>query len=72
MTKNMGNADRIIRTALAIVVGGLYFTGRISGTVAMVLLGIALVFLVTSAVGSCPGYILFGFSTRGKQGGSSS
>lgn len=68
MTKNMGNADRIIRTLLAAVVGVLYFTGRISGTVAIVLLAFAVVFLVTSAFGSCPGYLPFGFSTRGKQG----
>jgi len=68
MTKNMGNADRIIRTVLAAVVGVLYFTGRISGTLAIVLLAFAVVFLVTSAMGSCPGYLPFGFSTRGKQG----
>jgi DUF2892 family protein len=72
MTKNMGNADRIIRTVLAVVIGGLYFTGRISGTVAIVLLALAVMFLVTSAVGSCPGYLPFGFSSRGKQAGSSS
>ena len=71
MTKNMGNADRIIRTVLAVVVGVLYFTGRISGTVAIVLLAFAVIFLVTSAVGWCPGYLPFGFSTRGKQGGRS-
>jgi Inner membrane protein YgaP-like, transmembrane domain len=68
MTKNMGSADRILRILLAVVVGGLYFTGRISGTVAIVLMVFAVAFLVTSAVGWCPGYLPFGFSTRGKQG----
>jgi len=48
MTKNMGNADRAIRTILALGVAALYFTGRISGTLAIVLGVIAVVFLATS------------------------
>ena len=66
VTKNMGTADRIIRAALALSVAGLFFTGRISGTVALVLSVFAVVFLFTSLVGSCPGYALLGISTRGK------
>lgn len=65
MAKNMGSIDRGIRTVLALVVAGLYFTGRISGTVAIVLLALAAVFLLTSAIGWCPAYFPFGFSTRG-------
>jgi len=66
MAKNMGIADRVIRTLLAIVVGILYFTGRISGTVAVILGIVAVVFLLTSAIGFCPGYLPFKISTAKK------
>jgi fatty acid desaturase len=64
MTKNMGNADRAIRILLAVGVGVLYFTGRISGTLALVLGAFAVVFLLTSFMAWCPLYGPFGFSTR--------
>jgi hypothetical protein len=66
MVKNMGIADRVIRTLLAIVVGILYFTGRISGTVAVILGIVAVVFLLTSAIAFCPGYLPFKISTARK------
>ena len=37
MKKNMGTLDRAIRTLIAIAIAVLYFTDRISGTVAIVL-----------------------------------
>ena len=64
MTVNMGTADRIIRSLLAVTVAVLYFTDRISGTVALILGVFAVVFLLTSLVGKCPAYSLFGISTR--------
>jgi hypothetical protein len=67
MKPNMGNADRLIRTLLAVAVGVLYFTGRISGTVAIVLGVIAVAFLFSSLVSWCPAYAPFGFSTRRKE-----
>ena len=66
MTKNMGTIDRLIRTAIGIGIGILYFTGNINGTVALVLGVIALVFIATSVVGNCPAYPLLGISTRRK------
>lgn len=63
MKKNMGTADRIIRVILAAIIGILYFTGTVSGTVAMVLLVLAIVFALTSVMGFCPLYAPFGFST---------
>jgi hypothetical protein len=60
----MGAADRIIRTILAIVVAVLYFTNQITGTAAIVLGIIAIVFLLTSLVGFCPLYVPFRLSTR--------
>jgi hypothetical protein len=66
MQKNMGTADRVIRAAIAVVVGWLYFTGRIPGWLGIVLLVVAVMFLVTSFLGVCPGYLPFNVSTRGK------
>jgi|GEM_PF-873298 hypothetical protein len=51
MTKNMGTADRVVRTAIAVVIVLLYAAGKISGTLAVVLGIVALAFLLTSFVG---------------------
>ena len=67
MKKNMGTADRILRTILAVVVAILYFAGQISGTAAVILGILAVIFLLTSAVGFCPLYAPFGISTMKKQ-----
>ncbi len=64
MTKNMGTVDRVIRILIALAIAALYFTGRISGTVAIVLGIVALAFFLTSLVGWCPSYLPFGISTR--------
>ena len=44
----------------------LYLTGQISGTLAIVLGAVAVIFLLTSLVGMCPLYRLFGINTRQK------
>ena len=64
MRKNMGTADRAIRILVAIGIAALYFTGRISGVVAIVLCVVAVAFVLTSLVGWCPSYLPFGLSTR--------
>lgn len=64
MKKNMGTIDRAIRVAAAVVLGLLYFLGVIQGTLGTVLVVVAVLFLVTSAVGFCPAYLPLGFSTR--------
>jgi hypothetical protein len=69
MKSNMGTADRVIRVLVAVVLAWAWYTGRISGTLAIVLLVIAGVFILTSFIGFCPGYLPFGLSTRGKSGG---
>lgn len=63
MKKNMGNADRIIRLLIAVVIGILYFTNIISGTLGIVLLVLAGVFVLTSLVSFCPLYTLVGLNT---------
>lgn len=64
MKKNVGQIDRIIRVALAVLVGILYFTGVISGTWAIILGILAVILLVTGLVGTCPLYMLLGTSTK--------
>lgn len=60
MTINMGTADRIVRPLIAIAFIALYFTGTVTGTLGIVLLVLTAVFLLTSLVGTCPLYTLFG------------
>jgi hypothetical protein len=64
MKANMGAIDRLIRFVLAIVVGVLYFTGRIGGLAAIILGVLALVFLLTSVISFCPLYAPFKISTK--------
>ncbi len=69
MIKNMGTADKTIRIIVALVFAWLYYSGRISGTLGIVLLVIAIMFVVTSLVSFCPAYLPFKFSTRKTPGG---
>ena len=67
MKKNMGTIDKVIRILVAVVVVVLYFTHVISGTLAIILLIVAALFIVTSFLGFCPAYLPFGFSTSKKE-----
>lgn len=64
MKKNMGKTDRIIRITIAVIIAVLYFMNVISGTWAIVLGVLALVFVLTSFISFCPLYLPFGISTR--------
>lgn len=66
MKKNMGMADRTVRTILAIVIAILYFTNQITGAAAIVLGIFAVVFLLTSFMSFCPLYLPFKLSTMKK------
>jgi len=63
MKKNMGSTDRIVRILIAAVIAVLYFTGFVSGTLGIVLLVLAGVFVLTSFISFCPLYAPFGIST---------
>jgi hypothetical protein len=63
MTKNMGTADKIIRVIIAAIVGVLFFTETVSGTLGIVLLVLAGVFVLTSLISFCPLYAPFGIRT---------
>ena len=62
--KNMGGIDRIIRIIVAVIIGVLYFTNVISGTLAIILIAVGGVFLLTSLVSTCPLYLPFGINTN--------
>ena len=69
MNVNMGSIDRIVRTfvvaPVAIVVAIVVGVGSVAG---VVLLALAAVMLVTSAVGFCPLYRVFRINTQSHHG----
>lgn len=64
MKPNMGSTDRLIRVTLAIAIAVLYFTGVLQGTLGIVLLVLAVVFVGTSFISFCPLYLPFGIRTN--------
>ena len=71
MKTNMGMADKAVRILAAIAIIGLYYANLISGTLAIVLLVFAGIFILTSFVGVCPLYLPFGISTKKASPGTS-
>ena len=63
MKKNMGLTDRIIRVIIAVIIASLYFANILTGTLGIILLVLAGVFLLTSFVSFCPLYAPFGLTT---------
>lgn len=59
----MGSADRVIRIIIAAVIGFLFFSGTLSGTLGIVLLVLSGIFVLTSLISFCPLYAPFGIST---------
>ena len=59
----MGGIDRIVRLLIAAVIVILYFTNVLTGTLGIVFLVLAGIFLLTSLISFCPLYWLFGLST---------
>ena len=59
----MSGADRIIRVLIALLAAYLYFAGVVTGTLGIVLIVVAVVFVLTSLVSFCPLYAIFGIST---------
>jgi hypothetical protein len=59
----MGNLDKTLRILLAVVFAVLYFTNTVTGTIGLLLVVLAGVFVVTSLVSFCPLYTIFGINT---------
>ena len=67
MKKNMGIIDISIRLVIAALIIVLYFINAISGTLAIILLAVAGIFILTSLLKFCPLYIIFGLNTGAKK-----
>ena len=67
MKKNMGTTDKLIRIVVAVIIAILYFTNTISGTMAIVLGALAVIFALTSFISFCPLYVPFGITTCAKK-----
>ena len=50
MNKNMGALDKSLRVLTAIIIAILYFLNVIEGTIAYILMVIAIIFLITSFI----------------------
>jgi hypothetical protein len=64
MKLNMGIVDRGMRVGLAILGGVLYSMGFLEGALGIVILGLGIVFLLTSLIGFCPLYLPLNISTK--------
>ena len=63
MKKNMGGLDKIIRVILALVAGLLVYFEVVNDIVAYILLTLAAIFVLTSLIGFCPLYGVFGLDS---------
>lgn len=66
MKKNLGTIDKAIRILVAVVFAVLFFTNIITGTLGIILLVLAAVFVLTSVISFCPLYWPFGINTGKK------
>ncbi|HEU4791059.1 MAG TPA: DUF2892 domain-containing protein [Flavobacterium sp.] len=66
MKKNIGATDKLIRSAIGIIITILYYSGIINGILAIVLLAFAIILLLTSFINFCPLYALLGINTNKK------
>jgi len=67
MKKNMGTMDKVVRILIAVVIAVLFFTHVISGTLGIILMALAVIFVLTSFISFCPLYLPFGLSTNKKK-----
>jgi hypothetical protein len=70
MKKNMGRLDRTIRLVAALALLVLVIAGAVKGTLAVVLVILAAIFVLTTLLGFCPLYVPIKASTApGEKGG---
>jgi len=63
MKTNVGTIGTVVRILIALIVIGLYYMNVITGTLAIVMLVLAGVFIITGLVKFCPLYLPFGINT---------
>ncbi|NTV35870.1 MAG: DUF2892 domain-containing protein [Anaerolineaceae bacterium] len=64
MKNNMSNLDRIIRAVVGVVLLALYFGNVVTGVLGFVFIAFGAIMLITAAIGFCPLYVPFKFSTK--------
>ena len=67
MKTNMGTLDKTLRIIIAIIIGYLYYNGTISGTLGIILMVFAAIFLLTSIISFWPLYTIYGIKTCKKK-----
>ncbi len=67
MKKNMGSLDKTLRIIIALTIFTLYYFGIISGAFGIILSIFAVIFVLTSLIGTCPLYLPLGLSTLRKK-----
>lgn len=63
MKKNVGTIDALIRGLVALAIVALYYNKVIDGTLGIIGLFIAVIFVLTVFFSFCPIYALFGINT---------
>jgi hypothetical protein len=66
MKQNMGLIDRIIRAVVAVLLLALSLNGGLNGVAGTIGIIIAVILILTAALGFCPLYLPFKFSTKKK------
>jgi hypothetical protein len=64
LIKNMGKLDRYLRVIAAFVIGYLYMTNGLPEAFELVFLLVAVIFVLTAAIGTCPLYFPFKMNTN--------
>jgi hypothetical protein len=67
MKKNVGTTEKVIRILIAAILIVLFATKVVTGTLGIVLLAVAGIFILTSLISWCPIWAVFGVSTTGKK-----
>jgi len=63
MKRNMGSADRLIRTILGLLFIALFGLKAVTGTWGIILVVVGGVFVLTSLISFCPLYTIVGINT---------
>ena len=63
----MGSIDKVVRILIAVVIAILFFTKVITGTLGIVLIVLAAIFVITSVISFCHLYLPFGINTGAKK-----
>ena len=67
MKKNVGNADRLLRLIIALIIITLYFMGNLIGMAGNLLFFIGIIILLTSMFSFCPIYKIIGINSMPKK-----